>query len=70
MEVFKIKAVDVVDYDQYESIVVTAEDKEQALKMSEKFFKSRFSWGNAQKVECIKVDLNKSEVLCASYNAG
>ena len=61
-----------VDYDQYDGVVVLAENEEEALALGQEYFNTDGEdYVGQGKVSAKEVDLNGlSEVIFTSYNAG
>ena len=61
-----------VDWDQYDGVVVLAENEEEAIVLGQRYFyTSEDDYTDQGRVSAEEVDLNgSSEVIFTSYNAG
>lgn len=57
-------------WDQYDSIMVLAESKEEAIKMGEDFFDGEDDFLPQGKVSAELVDMTKAGIIHTSFNAG
>ena len=57
-------------WDQYDSIMVLAESKEEAIKMGEDFFDVEDDFNPQGKVSAELVDMTKGGIVHTSFNAG
>ena len=57
-------------WDQYDSIMVLAESKEEAIKMGEDFFDCEDDFNPQGKVSAELVDMTKGGIVHTSFNAG
>lgn len=70
MYIYKVWREDSVGYDEYDSAVVIASDKDEALSL---ITSSRWGWGNNPKLMITVIGSSlseESEIVVASFNAG
>lgn len=53
------------DYDQYDEVIVIADDENEALEIGKKFFED-----DQGEIKTKEIKLNESGVVLASFNAG
>lgn len=57
-------------WDQYDSIMVLAENEEEAIKIGEDFFDGEEDLNPQGKVSAKLVDMTKTGIIHSSFNAG
>ncbi len=66
LNVYLVSRTDDIDWDEYDSCVVIAENEEEAFKLADK----NYYVFKRDKVEIEKLNLNESKAVLGSFNAG